>query len=668
MSTLAPEHREDLRKSGLTDATVDLLRLTALPPDALHRKVKTAVSAYTIPYFDLSGKVNGFQRLRLFPPVKGNNGTIKYFQAPGSSPHLYLPPLVDWQAVAKDASKPLNFTEGEKKAACGCQQGLTTAGIGGVWNWTSTLDNGDKIVLPLLDEFQWRDRPVLVCPDSDGWREETGWNILAGFFALAKDLQARGALVQFVVLPDLHGIKAGLDDWLLVPGNEVECGWPKLERISLDDARFNALSAWWQKWKGKHANSESLRTQHAEALNIQGGPGFYTVSFASHPLQFRFERLTDARGGVHAELSITSGATELLGSTDISLKSDSARTTLARNLNGLAASYPWKRLIERACTVVLSRHREGEPVIVLTPSDSVNVPFLLNPLIYEGHQALMYAPGGSLKSYVALAVALQASHGACIAGISAVRVPVLYLDWELNAETVGGRLKALQTGHPELSEFVPYYRRCEAPLHQEVHQIARQVEERGVKLLIVDSAAMACGGDLASPDAAIKLQRALRQIGCASLVLAHTSKGAAQEGQEKTAYGTVFFRELARNVWEVQRADGDNPVRIALHQKKNNFGPIHPPLGLEFNFSSHAVQVTACNPEDEPQFEARLPIPSRIRNLLEDGVPRTTLEIETELGAKSVTIKSALSRGKGYKWQQVVDDSQTPKWTVLRAR
>jgi hypothetical protein len=61
--------------------------------------------------------------------------------------------------------------------------------------------------------------------------------ILAGFFALAKELQSRGAMVQFVRLPDLHGAKAGLDDWLPVPGHDVDQSWPKLERVGLDDAR-----------------------------------------------------------------------------------------------------------------------------------------------------------------------------------------------------------------------------------------------------------------------------------------------------------------------------------------------------------------------------------------------------------------------------------------------
>ena len=665
MNSLAPEHLVDLRRSGLSDTTISVLQVKSVRPADI--KIHGVVSAYALPYFSLDGSVNCFSRRKVFPPIKTNHGTMKYHQPPDSPPNLYLPPIVRWIAIANDPTALVTLTEGEKKAAAGCQEGLAVMGVAGVWCWRSTLDNGDKLVLPMLDEFRWSTRPVLLCPDSDAWHDGKEMAILAGFFALAKELQHRGAMVQFVKLPDLHGRKCGLDDWLCVSGNNIEHGWPKLERIALTDDRFSSLTSWWQGWKEKQATVTHLNAQPVEVLDVHEVAGLYTITFPVHHVRFRFERLGDARGGVQAELTITTGETKLLGSTDISLKSDPSRAKIASSLKGLAAAIPWKRLIERACDVVLQRHRAGEPVIALAPSTSIHVPFVVNPLVYRDHQTLVFAPGGSCKSYLALVVALQACHGSAFAGLSAIKVPVLYLDWELNAETVGGRLKALQAGHPELSHYVPFYRRCEAPLLQEVHQIASHVAERGVKLVIVDSAAMACGGDLASPDAAIKLQRALRMIGCASLVLAHTSK-TVQDGQEKTAYGTVFFRELARNVWELQRADGDHPVRVALHQKKNNFGAAHPALGFEFTFSPEAVQISACNPADEPEFEDRLPIPARIRNLLEDGTARTAREIADDLTVKLVTIKSALSRGKGHKWQQLDGDYQTPKWTVLRPK
>src|SRR5206468_1566431 len=96
-------------------------------------------------------------------------------------------------------------------------------------------------------------------------------------------------------------------------------------------------------------------------------------------------RLTDARGGVSAELSVTLGATELLSGIDLGLKSDTGQTKLATSLKHLAPSLPWKLLLQKACSLVLRRHREGEPVIALEPTDSVHVPFVVNPLVYRNH-------------------------------------------------------------------------------------------------------------------------------------------------------------------------------------------------------------------------------------------------------------------------------------------
>ena len=210
MTGLSPDMLADLRRSGLTDDTITLMACNGIRPKEL--PLNGAVSAYQLPYFNLDGSVNCFSRLKFVPEVLNANGKkIKYWQEKGSAPHLYLPPRVDWRRMAQDTAVPLIVTEGEKKAAAGCQAGLRVLGIGGAWNWTSTLDNGDKLTLPMLDEFQWTGRPVGICPDSDAWHDDkTGWNIRQAFFALAKALQQRGAIVRFVVLPDLHGVKAGL--------------------------------------------------------------------------------------------------------------------------------------------------------------------------------------------------------------------------------------------------------------------------------------------------------------------------------------------------------------------------------------------------------------------------------------------------------------------------
>lgn len=405
--------------------------------------------------------------------------------------------------------------------------------------------------------------------------------------------------------------------------------------------------------------NEPVVTRHGMSVIFQWPPT---------PLKVILNRFHDSAQKTEAELTVlatTTEGTHLITSAKINLQSLTTRKKLAQDLTERYQS-DWITKIEQVCVRGLQVHREGEPFAPLEPTESSHVPFLINPILYKDHQTLWYAPGGSCKSYLALYLALLSAHGSSGSGVAALQVPPLYLDWELNKETVGGRLKAIQEGHPELSHFVPYYRRCEMPLYQEADLIAEFVGKHGIQLVIVDSVALACGGDLASPESAIKLQRALRTIGCASLVLAHVAKQTA-EGQVSTAYGTVFFRELARNVWEAQRADGENPARVALHHRKNNFGPLKPALGFELTFENTAVSIQACDPEQQPEFQEKLPIVSRIRNLLEDGVMRTSQEIADELQASLQTVKVSLSRGDGNKWLKVGDNRMT-QWTVLTPR
>lgn len=659
---LAPEHLSDLRRSGLTDATIESLEFEAVPPGKI--KLPGVESAYRLPYFGLDGTRTDFDRWKMFPPIKTPDGhTQKYTQPKGSAPALYMPPLFSWAAVARNAKTELLVCEGEKKAASACQRGLFAGGIAGVWCYRQTLDNGERITLPLFDQFVWTDRPVLLVPDSDVWRPGKEQALL-GFFSLAQELTSRGAVCSFLKLPETGAGKVGLDDWLLKAGDDWVNLWPVLERLALDDKQLHAVAALWQKWREKHATVAAIKAHDLDTLELTEAAGVFTVRCAEHSAVLTFDRLTDARGGVSAELTVTLGATEVLSAVDVGLKSDSGQTKLAGTLKRLAPAVPWKLLLQRACGLVLKRHREGEPFVDLQPAADTLTPLVVNPLIYRGHQTLIYAPGGSLKSFLALYVALLACHGRAHAGVSAVRTPVLYLDWELDAATIGARLTALRQGHPELAAAVPRYHRAEQPLHIEAARVVREVTEHRIGLLVIDSAAMACGADLHAPEAAIKLQRALRQIGCASLVLAHVSK-TQTEGAERSAYGSVFFRELARNVWELQRAE--DTARVILTQTKNNFGPKHAPLGFEFAFSPGAVRVEGVDPEREPAFEDKLPTAARIRNYLEkDGAVHTAEDIAGALNLKLTTIKSTLSRERGRKWSMIGGAGQASGWTVLR--
>ncbi len=666
MNTLALEHAADLQKSGLTDATVSKMQIAAMPPWEI--KIRGVNSAYVLPYFNLDGSVNCFKRLKLFPPVKTDHGTMRYWQPPNTSPHLYVPPLLGWKNVARRTTTELTITEGEKKAAAACQHGLITAGIGGVWCWRSTLDNGDAFTLPMLDEFQWTNRSVLICPDSDAWHDGKEMQVLAGFFALAKELQSRGASVQFVRLPDIHGAKAGLDDWFLVPGHDVENSWPKLERISLDDSLFSGLTAWWQKWKEKQATHAAIKDQDAEELDISEAVGLFLVHSKTHSVRMTFDRLNEARGSVYAELSIMLGTTEIRSGVDLSLKSDSGQSKLADGLKPLAPSVPWKWLLQKACALVLKRHREGEPLRVLTIDTPIEpLTFQVNPLVFQNKPTVLFGDGGLGKSSLALLCAMLISTGESMAGISALPGIPLYLDYEDSYDVHVRRMRAIAACHSNVAKADVRYQACTEPLANLTHTLLRRIQAEGISFVVLDSLAAATGGD-AGAEAATKVFRAIRRLNVGALIIAHIPKSPG-EGQEPSIYGSVFHKNFARSTWELRKeqdVDSDTSI-LGLFHRKSNLSRTHSPMGLKVtqNAENSQIHYEPFDLSQAPELAKSLPWPHQIRNLLEsDGIPRSSKDIADELGAPLATIKVCLSTHKGKKWH-MIGENRDAKWTTL---
>lgn len=398
--------------------------------------------------------------------------------------------------------------------------------------------------------------------------------------------------------------------------------------------------------------NEPILTQHLTGLSFR---------WDSLSLTLTLSRIREDRSETKAELTVTNQA-GVLTHQSFNLLAGRTRSQLAKELQAKhALSAPsWETILETVCVRGLLELRKGNPIQVLEPHDQPNVPFLINPLVYQKHQTLIYADGGSLKSYIALYLALLACHGATQNGLSALSCPTLILDYELDAETTGTRLNRLYHGHPELAQYAPYYRACHHPLHEEIELLSQEISEKGIQLVIIDSAIMACGDDLNSTEAPRRMGRALRHLGCASIVLSHCAKN----GDMKTAYGSVFFKNLCRNQYELELVDEtEQEKRVTLTHRKTNFGAFQPPKGIAFNFADGACRVSAFDPMEEADAPIEhLPLPAKIRNLLEDGMPRTTGEIAQTLTEKPEHVRVTLHRLDRRKWIKLPDN----RWTVLQ--
>lgn len=228
----------DLARSLLTAEHAAAMRCAVVPAEAMAEMELPRKPAYALPYFDLDGRPTGFCRWRFLEDTRSaweretDKKPLRYAQPPSTMPELYLPPLIDWRRIAEDPAVPLVITEGEKKAACLTALGRPCAGLGGVYSFKSTK-RGQPLIRHLR-EFDWKDRDVVVCYDSDA---HTNPMVVAARNELCRTLLELGALPRIADLPGAEdGAKRGLDDVAAQDGADylLEC---------LDAAQSYAASA-----------------------------------------------------------------------------------------------------------------------------------------------------------------------------------------------------------------------------------------------------------------------------------------------------------------------------------------------------------------------------------------------------------------------------------------
>jgi Domain of unknown function (DUF3854) len=195
---LAPEHLEDLRKSGLTDETIAAQFIRSIPPGLISRllgfDLPAIRSALLFPFRAPTGGFADLVRMKIFPPLRDAEGhTVKYLQPKGSAPRLYFVARCLRQVLEGEA--PLWLVEGEKKALAVAQLGLPAIGFAGVEGWHR---RGELRLLPDFDAIRLRDRIVEVLPDADA---ETNPHVRRAVRTLGDALAVRGARPRLVHLP-----------------------------------------------------------------------------------------------------------------------------------------------------------------------------------------------------------------------------------------------------------------------------------------------------------------------------------------------------------------------------------------------------------------------------------------------------------------------------------
>jgi Domain of unknown function (DUF3854) len=203
-----PAHVADLRRSSLSDETIHLQKVTDVPPGLIDPLLGFAMpkvrSAYLLPFADPRGGWMDHVRMKIFPVLTTEDGTIKYLQPRRSGVRIYFP-LATLDAVLHSTA-PLYLVEGEKKALSVAQLGLPAIGICGIEGWHLA---GSRDLHPDFDDVGLGGRVVNLVPDADVRTNEA---VSRAVHRLVQALSTHGVKeTQLVLVP--AGYK-GIDDYL----------------------------------------------------------------------------------------------------------------------------------------------------------------------------------------------------------------------------------------------------------------------------------------------------------------------------------------------------------------------------------------------------------------------------------------------------------------------
>lgn len=385
---------------------------------------------------------------------------------------------------------------------------------------------------------------------------------------------------------------------------------------------------------------------------IEGKGSTYTLVWAEEQLQVVVSQIHSHKDGrVTSELLITTSREDYeyphLLQTSFNLSAARSRTELAKKL---ATKYEqldqedFDSILEQLCLRVLQRFRAGEEVVELWGGEEIIAPsYKLAPIIAKDKANIIFGDPGSGKSTLALlfGVILQLPWGDNPFGLGPKASKLLFLDWETDHADMAYVLNGLIRGL-DLPQFFISYRRCFMRLADDIEPIRKIVEENEIDTIIIDSAGLACGGDLNLSEPVTMFFSALRSLETTSIIIHHTSKEAKRH---KSPFGSNYFVVQSRTIYEVkssQEADS-NILHVGLFHYKKNIGGKIKPMGFRFTYEGNVIKVEPEDVKEVPGFAGDLPISIQIKEELAEG-PKTVAELAELLDKKQDTISRTMRR------------------------
>ena len=403
-------------------------------------------------------------------------------------------------------------------------------------------------------------------------------------------------------------------------------------------------------------------------MDIEKAGGTYIVSYDD--VEVRFSNISSSSDNILAfvRVFLKIPVRKQIATAKLNLLAPRSISDLSKRLNDTHPN-DWSQILQVSCTKVIEDFLSPPTPDQLTLTPKTYPTFLINQFILGQSPTLWFAPGGSGKSFLALALAMCAENGWDFFG-ECQPAHTLYLDWETDLAETSRRATLLVGGLSQIYEVrkeeikLPSYMRMYLPLVDSVEGLIETTFNLGFKFVIIDSVAPALGSDLISAAEVTKFFSAIRRLnaeGVTTLLITHVSKGDKKDGDNKrTPFGSVFFENFPRLTWEL-RSEFDeqkNAFLFGLFCRKSNIGKLQP-KGYSLTFHSDYVEIGYVDPEETEVSDEKQTLAEMILALLEER-SMTVKEMADILQAIPGSVRTVLNRLKN---RGLITTTPTGAWT-----
>ena len=111
-------------------------------------------------------------------------------------------------------------------------------------------------------------------------------------------------------------------------------------------------------------------------------------------------------------------------------------------------------------------------------------------------------------------------------------------------------------------------------------------------------------------------------------------------------FGSVFFQNLARSIWFVQRAERNkkSEIQIGLFHEKYTSGERLKPRGLRIVFAGTRTRVEKMDVEDAGEFSVNLPLHERLEAYLRENGSESLKLLADALEVPESSLRGVIAR------------------------